>query len=162
MMTEDNSLIYKQILKQDYRLFNNKDYWYNIYLNLINNKRYNLSINNNFNIESNIFESLKILINKNGHMNNKKYDMKIAILYRLFYFLFSVFTVPILDLYTLLRIFKQPKNGYRSSLSFCYFGNMHILNMIKLLTDTELIGKYELVHSIEMKKDNRCLNIDFY
>ena len=33
--------------------------------------------------------------------------------------------------------------------------------MIKLLTDTQLIGKYELVHSIEMKKDNRCLNIDF-
>ncbi len=167
MMTKDNSLIYKQILKQDYLLFNNKDYWYNIYLNLIiNNQRYNFFINSfektGF-IESNIFESLRILINKNGHMNNKKYDNKILILSQFFKFLSELFTVSILDLYTLLRIFKKPKNGYRSSLSFCYFGNMHILNIIKLLTDTQLIGKYELIHSIDMKgiKPDRCLNIDF-
>ena len=167
IMTEDNSLIYKQILKQDYKLFNNKNYWYNIYLKLMNNPLQNNIIKNNLSkimnvkIEYNIFESLKNLLNNNGHMNNKEYDNKIAILYQFFTFLFVVFETSILDLYTLLRIFKQPKNGYRSSLSFCYFGNMHILNMIRLLTDTQLIGKYKLVHSIEMKKDNRCLNIDF-
>ena len=165
IMTEDNSLIYKQILKQDYKLFNNKDYWYNIYLNLMNNPlENNITKNNLFKImkvkvEYNIFESLKKLLNNN--INFKNYINDIKILYKIFTFLFFVFEVSILDLYTLLRIFKKPKNGYRSSLSFCYFGNRHILNMIKLLTDTQLIGKYELVHSIEMKKDNRCLNIDF-
>ena len=49
-----------------------------------------------------------------------------------------------MDLYTLLRIFKNPTNGPYSALSVMYYGILHIIPMTKFLT--EKMG-YEIIYS---------------
>jgi hypothetical protein len=161
IMTKDNSLIYKQILKQDYKFFRNKDFWSNIYIHRLVSDIISSKTNYVINNDDDIFETLKNIINNN--IINISLYINIIPLFKLFMLLNNFFEIIILDLYTLLRIFKQPENGYRSSLCFCYFGDRHILNIVKILTDSQLIGKYELIHSIErnLESVNRCLNIDF-
>jgi hypothetical protein len=50
-----------------------------------------------------------------------------------------------MDIYVLTRIFKQPVGGKRSALTFGYFGNYHVKNIVYALTHTDLINEYEIV-----------------
>ena len=78
-------------------------------------------------------------------------------------------TVPLLDMYVLARMFKQPTDGYASSLSIAYFGNKHIENILDLLNNLDQIldikdSKYELVARIDATdkdefKASRCLTM---
>jgi hypothetical protein len=70
---------------------------------------------------------------------------------------------PLLDIYTLTRMFKEPVDGVSPTMIFGFFGEMHSLNIIRFLTE---IG-YE-VRSEKFQKPNappselRCITIDEY
>jgi hypothetical protein len=63
-----------------------------------------------------------------------------------------------MDLYAITRIFKQPEGGNRSLLSFCYFGDFHIRNIVYLLMQTELY--YTSINLVRKKYENRCIDLD--
>ena len=71
---------------------------------------------------------------------------------------------PLLDIYTLSRLLKQPDSGKRASLMFGFFGDAHVKNIIHILK-TKM--DYEEVHvndSSIMVDDNqidRCRVFDF-
>jgi hypothetical protein len=78
----------------------------------------------------------------------------------------SNITVPLLDLYVLARMFKKPTGGNISSISFGYFGNSHVKNMVKILSSLHKRlhmndSKYELVTDINFdeSKKSRCLKM---
>jgi len=58
----------------------------------------------------------------------------------------------ILDLYTLLRIFKNPTNGPTPALSVVYYGNSHTIPMTTFLT--EKLG-YEIIYSDKGSMENK-------
>ena len=78
-------------------------------------------------------------------------------------------TAPLLDIYVLARMFKQPTNdGKVSSLSIGYFGNKHVENMVEVLTSLGTIlnmkksrSKYEVLARIDAdySKVSRCLTM---
>jgi hypothetical protein len=139
MMTKDNSAIYKQIKKQTFRDFNEIREWEDFYVRSIN-------------------YYVNILIDKNKHINpikmfiynipdiiSKKVEIpNIDYFKQYIKVLEIIITAAFLDIYVISRMFKQPENGKRSDISFCYFGNNHIQNIINLLLST---GAYEVVVS---------------
>jgi hypothetical protein len=135
------SLIYKQFIKQTYPPFKNWNYWVNMYLQaLISNRNFDLlplyTVDEIDNIENN-------------------FNPKIADL-------FLEICVSFLDIYTIMRMMKQPSgiNSAQPSLSFGYFGEFHSQNIIKLLVNNEL---YDIVYNKEESKHvNRCIKIDQY
>jgi hypothetical protein len=158
-MKEDNSLIYKQINKQTYEKFKNKDYWCNIYKMLLNNDpKYKNKDIINFTLLKEIINYYENSDNHKKNYNNNTFNKEdIYNLYVVFYNVKSIFT-PLLDIYVLTRIFKQPVGGKRSALTFGYFGNYHVKNIVYALMQTD---EYEIVHSIEKPDQQRCLNINF-
>jgi hypothetical protein len=79
-----------------------------------------------------------------------------------------IVTSSFLDIYVISRIFKQPENGKRSEISFCYFGFSHVKNIMNLLLST---GAYEAVVSknesyiennseYNTDKINRCIDFN--
>jgi hypothetical protein len=80
-------------------------------------------------------------------------------IYRHFFHMMFESYFNILDLYAITRIFKQPEGGKRSLLSICYFGFLHINNIVKLLEKT---GLYEISNQIVGKLEpvNRCIDLN--
>ena len=148
---KDNSVIYKQVLKQTYGNFADIEQWSDFYAR---------SLNFVFTDITGIqVSTLKLIIS-----NLDKYlrqEIKISLLD---YSLFNIFSTRILaglvDVYFIARMFKQPTDGNRSDLTFSYFGDYHILNIKDLLLST---GAYELVVSKNVNnkpfsnKEDRCL-----
>ena len=149
MMNLNNSLIYKQIAKQQFVPFKNISFWSSVFEKSI----IDLFETHSSLTYTNVIELLYWL-DIVEDMNTNKVEMNSKFLY-----LFTVYTTtPFLDIYTLTRIFKKPTNDQRSSLSFIYVGNDHILNMINIVKPY-----YKVVHSIPKNVNyiNRCLNINF-
>ena len=141
-----NSVINKQILKQDYELFKSFDYWSDIYLNSLKNDLDIESFNKTaFYFIKNLDKYLekKIILSKNEIVGLKFFTSKL--------------TLPFLDIYTLTRIFKQPVNGFRSSLTFGYFGMVHVKNIIDNLISS---GLYEIAYDIPTSLPFRCKSFD--
>ena len=153
LCTPQNSLIYKQIIKQD-GPFRNIASWIDFYAHLINREILSLSSEGviNYKRYERTVDMLSDLLASS--FSGRPNDISSNIMLQ---FLQILPTSPLLDLYTLARIWKQPTNGIRSSLSFCYFGNAHIKNIESVLERTNL---YERVHSNEFNNDlynpNRC------
>lgn len=156
LCTSRNSLIYKQLIKQD-GPFRDIPSWIDFYAHTINREIISLStvgIDINYKrYESTVYMLSDLLASSFSGKPSSSFMLP---------FLNSVVTAPLLELYTLARIWKQPTNGIRSSLSFCYFGNDHIKNIASILERTNL---YERVHSNEYNNDlynpNRCQTFAF-
>jgi len=149
MMNKDNSAIYKQVKKQTYGNFKDIKQWEDFYVRSL--EEYILISFETTHSLKNIFMNLdKYLDNQIPITPTDVIDIQLISLY---------ITVSLLDIYTIARIFKQPKGGNRSDLSFCYFGDAHIINIKRMLLS---IGAYELVISKDENSfgnvTNRCLN----
>ena len=164
MMTRDNSLIYKQIMKQEYPLFKNIKYWWKFYTQILTNNYTDFTIADLVYILDNLEYVMDFINEQEGDDDDLveyEYDIqpRIEILCHALEKLRMLVGVPFVDIYTLTRILKKPEGGNRSSLSFGYFGNQHVKNMVELLLAT---NKYTLVHSVSNKEDKiRCLEFDF-
>jgi len=172
------SLIYKQIYKQEYKEFKNIDYWKSIYITVIEKNSYYENFTNDENIKevkelnklttilSDFLSDFLSFDDKNFHLCHnyiRHQSIEFNALFKIIKFIYFPFFAPLLDIYTLLRIFKQPDGGQRASLCFCYFGNNHIINILSILTN--YINKYELIHSIgkvinEKDQVQRCLDFE--
>ena len=150
----ENSLIYKQIIKQDYLQFKDINFWCYLYKKTLLNRIFIYNITD----LKKVIEKLDVNFDFNDNIN-----------YECFFQLSHFITASFVDLYTLARIFKKPITkqdnnarstfDVRSSLSIGFFGKFHIENMVDLLLET---GYYNLEHKIEQKNENRCINIDFH
>ncbi len=125
-----NSLILKQIKKQTYPEFKSIEFWKNLFKMSL---KMSFEKHNMFMLDKTPF----ILYIINTLLTD------ITASYTPVSLLFLSITSPLLDIYAIARILKQPEGGPRSSMSICYFGNNHIENMVVLLKH---IG-YELVFS---------------
>jgi hypothetical protein len=156
MMNENNSLIYKQVKKQTFRDFNEIEQWKDLY-------ERSLKFNDIFYDKVKMFSPMikKFIIeldNPNIQYNQVQKHIRSSNLKHLLYLI----STSLLDIYVIARIFKQPKDGVRSDLSLCFFGNIHIININKLLLST---GAYELVTSVEVEKNvhqkhQRCTKLE--
>ena len=158
----ENSLIFKQIMKQDYPQFKDINFWCYLYKKSLLNRNFIYNITD----LKQVIEKLDVNFDFNDNFNYKCCnDLMMSI------------TSSFIDLYTLARIFKKPVTkqvhdtrstlDIRSSLSIGFFGNFHIKNIVDLLLET---GYYNLEHKIDEKyfyKNEfeyqviRCINIDF-
>ena len=178
------SLIYKQIQKQKLEQFKKIDFWKDQYVKSLNFVFLESGSETQSWIESKTsyfkqtFEfmfNLINLINKTvlenndtelklflSTMNNKIDDIddtnndliKTAIIYIQHIFM---------EIYTVLRILKQPKDNTSSCVSFCYFGSYHINNMVRIIKSLTiyldpLIIK-EADHSKKADDISRCIDI---
>jgi hypothetical protein len=149
MMTYENSVIYKQIMKQNYPGFRTVNDWAKLYLkNLVNFRLYDRTY-----YDTGATSMTKAKFYKLDNMLQKYYLEKI---------LFSV-NVALMDIYFMSRMLKQPYGGIRSSLSFGYFGDSHIKNVVRLLQE---INVYDLVAFDQITplfhgQPSRCKIIDF-
>ena len=148
MMNKNNSAIYKQVKKQTYDNFNDIKKWEDFYAHSL--KSY-ISIDSPSEYKNIILNLDKYL---SGEINITRDDIFIMSVIQ------SDICVPLLDIYVISRMFKQPTGGKRSDLSFGYFGNDHVKNIKDLLLST---GIYEIVISKDSKHDinnvvNRCLD----
>lgn len=164
MMTRKNSLIFKQIMKQEYLPFKDINYWSKMYAESLRHK-FNDSGTNPLAPE----DLKKLLLNVESVVTDidgyfRDYDEfylapDIRAWRVILFNLLVAIQSPLLDIYTITRIFKKPEGGNRSSLSFGYFGNNHVKNIVDILLAT---NKYILVNSIPSSDDtNRCLDINF-
>lgn len=146
-MTKDNSLIYKQIEKQSIDTFKNIHFWENIYADSI---RYYLEYFSG-DYQATIKKFIDIVLGKAQSQPQDIIDLQ--------QFLDAI-NFPLLDIYTLTRLFKQPDNGIRSSLSFGYFGDKHSENCIRILMK---MGYYKVIYHKtniiphgNIRKTSRC------
>jgi hypothetical protein len=156
MMNENNSVIYKQIKKQTFHDFKKIDTWIDIYTRSMINGLNKLKLSNN--IDTLAIRRIKSFIENLQYLTFRD-RRDLSLLWTL---LDIIILSPMVDTYTVSRIFKQPDNANRSSLTFCYYGNSHIKNIVEILLST---GAYELIVKREkrMKKNDsdRCLTIEF-
>jgi hypothetical protein len=147
-----NSAINKQVEKQFLDKFKNKKVWVDLYAKSVYNyiqnsvpKRIDMSV---------IKTEIELTTLENIHEDIKKEAWNV---------IQSIIIYPLLDMYVLSRMFKQPTGGKISSLSFGYFGDYHVKNMVDLLIslDTEGESNYELVERIDFDKSklSRCLKM---
>lgn len=151
LCTKENSLIYKQIVKQNYPPFRDLKEWPDFFrrsMEFHTSSRY-LSIPKLKQIIQNL-QNVPLILHEVHHRND---------IFFIVNFLYDI-AHALLDIYTIARIWKQPDGGPRSSLSFCYFGNQHVLNIAELLLST---NAYELVLEMPAKTDpiSRCQTFDF-
>lgn len=154
MMTENNSLIKKQVKKQTFEDFNNIKTWEFFYNYLILGKL-------DFYLDGIKDDIVNDILNLEKIFYYPSYYLNDDLIYR-FKSLRLALTVPLLDIYTVTRIFKKPVRGKRPDIAFCYFGNFHIENILDVLTLTDI---YEIVVSKHVKyindnDINRCLYLD--
>lgn len=153
ILTKDNSAIYKQVEKQTFRNFNEMKEWEDIYCRSLKNVIYNIYKTHDklenmkyymYYIPEYVSEKIQVDKNFKGFIE---------------LFMHSI-NSSFLDIYVISRMFKQPENGKRSDISFCYFGDSHIINIVHLLLST---GAYELVafKNVDNKLDpSRCVNLN--
>jgi len=156
LLTKENSLIYKQIEKQSYQPFRDIEQWIDLY-----ERSLTFSLKNKLGTlkrlqKRELRETIKILssivsdptILATQSMESSSEDLSSLL----------DLSTPLLDIYTIARIWKQPTGGNRSSLSFGYFGNYHVENIVDLLLST---NAYELVFSKQEVEGSRCQVFDF-
>ena len=151
------SAINKQIQKQSLDELKNREVWVRLYANGIK-KIFNMMIADGSKSE------IKIEIQSTTLENIKEEDIKIC-----WKLIGLGITTPLLDMYVLARMFKQPTDGYASSLSIAYFGDEHIVSMVDILRNLDdtlnmKTSKYELVAKIDKSdmdelKISRCLTM---
>ena len=157
LFTKDNSLIYKQIAKQSFEPLRDFNRWIDFYKRLLHRE-----------IETHLYyipykkQGLREMIKKLPSIlsNVSSFDFSRFDPYD-YLGGFDIINSPLLDIYTMARIWKQPTGGIRSSLSFGYFGDAHVQNILHLLLSTNL---YELVYDKPIgNRDNisRCQTFDF-
>lgn len=151
MINDTTSAIYKQVRKQTYGDFNVMKKWEEFYARSMKNYFDNYLSKYYKQIEiKNFISNLDLFVNKKLSFTTTDMVM--------FEQIYIFITQNLLDIYVISRIFKQPENGKRSDLSFCYFGDVHIINMKDLLLST---GIYEIVSSknelIIRGESNRCI-----
>jgi hypothetical protein len=153
MMNRENSAIYKQIQKQTFKNFNDVTLWADFYASSLD---YFLG-----DVGQLKPSTLKKLIHEMD-LTNVNYFFDINNISAQILDEFALYLgLNLLDLYVIARIFKQPTNGKRSSLSFCFFGNNHIQNIERLLLETRA---YDLVIDRRIKKGmnvSRCQQFNF-
>ena len=164
MFTKDNSLIYKQIAKQGYPPFRSFQKWVDFYKKSLNYRAYShiefLMKNKEehrilYYIEKEkirkTIQNLAVILSVGLDFDFSNFDLD-------HYFVTHI-SAPLLDLYTIARIWKQPTEGIRSSLSFGYFGDAHVQNIVQLLVSTNM---YELVYEKNASYLNysRCQKFD--
>jgi len=146
MFTKDNSLIYKQIAKQSYLPFRSFQKWVDFYKQSLNYRAYSYirSLVKSkqehrilYYIEKQNLR--KTIENLPASLSDPDFDFSNFYLDEYFV---TYICAPLLDLYTIARIMKQPTEGIRSSLSFGYFGDAHVENIVQLLVSTNM---YEIV-----------------
>ena len=152
LCTKENSLIYKQIQKQSYEPFRQIEEWADFYKRSI---EFNAQKNQQY-VENKITKKTmrEMITNLPSFIDNPKFEPK-------FFDNFSLirdFGLALLDIYTIARIWKQPTGGIRSSLSFGYFGDFHVENIVNLLLST---NAYELVCAKPNKDGSRCQEFEF-
>ena len=150
LLTKENSLIYKQIVKQSYQPFRDINQWIDFYKRSL---EFSLISNGTLKrIEKQklreTFLKLSSILADPTLMNMKDGSNLFNLLH---------LRTPLLDLYTIARMWKQPTGGNRSSLSFGYFGNYHVENIVELLMSTNV---YELVRAKYIVDDSRCQVFD--
>jgi hypothetical protein len=155
LFTKDNSLIYKQILKQRFEPLRNFNRWIDFYKRLLHHETetqlYYIPYKKQ--VLREMIEKLPAILSNASAFDFSRFDP--------YDYLggFDIINSPLSDIYTIARILKQPEGGNRSSLSFGYFGDAHVKNMVHLLLSTnlyELVYEKPMIHSI-----SRCQTFDF-
>jgi hypothetical protein len=155
LFTKENSLIYKQIAKQSFEPLRCFRRWIDFYKRSLHfHERRSLLyyIPNKKQVLREMIEKLPAVL------SNPDFDFTSFDPYN-YLGEFVAITGPLADIYTIARIWKQPIGGNRSSLSFGYFGDAHIKNMVHLLLSTnlyEIVYEKQMIHSI-----SRCQTFDF-
>ena len=140
-----NSLIIKQIGKQTYPKFKNIEFWKDLYKKSL---KYDLKyFSKDF---TTISRTIEQLFNILQNSPDKVYDDFTLTRINL---LIIMFESSFVNIYTLARILKKPTDGIRSSMSICYLGQAHIINMVQLLKDKD-IG-YDVVYG-NSDEEIRC------
>ena len=114
-----NCAINKQIQKQSLDELKNKEIWIDLYAASLKDRFDTMSKYRIMNIKEQIESTTLENIDEESKQT-------------LWYFSIDI-TAPLLDLYVLARMFKQPTDGNISSISFGYFGNAHVKNIVKIL-----------------------------
>jgi hypothetical protein len=166
MMTIENSIIYKQIVKQTYTPFREKSYWEELFTTTLKKNEIidwvskdslsNLVATTHIPQLDNIDKIIDDC--KNNTIAKTTLDNLVQFFSILKLFCDSFF----LEMYTITRLLKQPDGGRRSSLSFMYLGDHHIQNIKNLLINT---GIYNLDKAIEARpqtEEKRCIEINFH
>jgi hypothetical protein len=154
ILNKDNSGIYKQVKKQTFRNFNDLKEWEDIYCRSLKNVAYNI-----VKIKDDMIKQMKVYVYNIPRFVSKEIsiDENFKILMNIF---MIIVTSSFLDIYVISRMLKQPEDGKRSEISFCYFGNSHVINIVNLLLST---GAYEVIASKDVNGSNRCIDLsDIY
>jgi hypothetical protein len=122
LMTVKNSLIAKQISKQNYPPFRDPKMWSNMFASSLA-------------FQPGPWDQIFMIKNMSNLTIYKKYQVSYSALHNI--------SLRFLDIYTISRIFKKPYGGIRSSLSFGFFGNNHTTN---ISTQIRRMG-YDIVYS---------------
>jgi len=159
-LNRDNSLIYKQVMKQEYLPFKDISFWSNIYENSLREsfKRTGQIVPKNFKTLLLNVKDIVDFVDDFFHTTDRDFLGVVNDCYQVLSVLQIAIGSPLLDIYTITRILKQPEGGKRSSLTFGYFGDSHVKNIVKTLLDTK---KYILVKSLVNNDDKRCLVFPF-
>jgi hypothetical protein len=155
-MNIDNSLIFKQLEKQSYDILKDIDIWINIYSDSLS-KLLTPSKKKIYYIVSNLHLLCdnNIDIKKRQDILLSQFETKAKlknITSVIQIFLISCF----MDIYTILRMFKQPTDGIKSSISFGYFGDAHVKSIVNILVEKLLL--YDIVDNKE--SEFRCLHLN--
>jgi len=132
LMTVENSLIAKQISKQNYPPFRDIKMWSNMFASSLDASPDELPI-------------AWDIITPLNTSNLSKFRR-----YQISYYALENITLRFLDIYTISRIFKKPDDGIRSSLSFGFFGDLHAINISKQIRS---MG-YDIVYSKDRDPDS--------
>ncbi len=170
-MDKDNSAIYKQIKKQTFRNFNEIGEWEDFYVRSL---KFYINFMKDYMIykreEDNINYMRFYIYHIPEYVSKKTEIPDIKLFKKMIKDYSHIVSSSFLDIYVISRMFKQPENGKRSEISFCYLGDGHVINIRNLLLST---GAYELVVSKDRKmvgiedddneKVNRCIDLsDIY
>lgn len=162
-LNRGNSLIFKQIMKQDYAPFQDISYWSNIYATSLRESFKRTKENflpKDFKIFLVNIKDIVEFIDDYVHTTDIELLKLVKDCREVLWVLQLAIGSPLLDVYTITRILKKPEGegGKRSSLTFGYFGHGHVQNIVKTLLDTE---KYTLVNSLVNADYKRCLVFPF-
>jgi len=130
LLTVENSLIAKQISKQNYPPFRDVKMWSNMFTS-------SLELDSELQTAWDIITPLDT-------SNLSKFRR-----YQISYLVLENISLRFLDIYTISRVFKKPDDGIRSSLSFGFFGDMHARNISKQIRS---MG-YDIVYSKDRDPD---------
>jgi hypothetical protein len=125
-LTKGNSLILKQIQKQNYAPFTTFDFW---------KKIFKLSLKTDFELFK-IHSFIPTTLNYMYKLVYVDSDLKLPKPVDLASSYITLFLMNIdssfMNMYAVARILKQPEEGIRASMSICYFGDLHIQSIVGL------------------------------